>query len=79
METLTLEKMIDRCDMYRSLYQSATHIRKDEYFQQWQYYRSLLNAYAKQNNYKVKLYFKQDQTPFVPMSDWAENFEEYGD
>ena len=78
METLTLEKMIDRCDMYRSLYQKAYQFRKDEYFQQWQYYRSLLNEYAKQNNYKVKLHFKQDQTPFVPMSDWTETYEEYG-
>jgi hypothetical protein len=75
---MELDKMIARCDMYRSLYKSAHPFRKDEYYQQWQYYKNLLTEHAKQNGYKVQLYFKQEPTPFVPMSDWTENYEEYG-
>jgi hypothetical protein len=53
-------------------------MRKDEYYQQWQYYKTLLSEHAKQNGYKVQLYFKQEPTSFVQMSDWTENYEEYG-
>jgi hypothetical protein len=78
MEQLTLEKMIDRCDMYRSLFKSAHAFRKQEYYEQWQHYKNLLSQHAKDNVYKVQLYFKQPTTPFVPMSDWTERYEEYG-
>jgi hypothetical protein len=77
MENLTLEKMIDRCDMYRSLYKSAHQFRKDEYYEKWQHYKNLLSEHAKQNGYKVQLYFKQEPN-FIPMSDWTERYEEYG-
>jgi hypothetical protein len=70
---MRLDQLIDKCDLYRYLYKhDATGMRRDEY------YKNLLTEHAKQNGYKVQLYFKQDQTPFVPMSDWTENLEEYG-
>ncbi len=75
---LTLEKIIDRCDMYRSLYKSASPMRKDEYWEQWQYYKNLLSEHSKANGYKVELYFKQEPNP-IPMSEWTERFEEYGE
>jgi hypothetical protein len=76
---MSLDQLIDKCDLYRYLYKhDPSGMRKDEYYQQWQYYKTLLSEHAKQNGYKVQLYFKQEPTPFVPMSDWTENYEEYG-
>jgi hypothetical protein len=75
---MTLEKLIDKCDMYRSLYQSAHPFRKQEYYDQWQYYKGLLTEHAKNNGYKVKLYFKPPTIKSIPMHDWNERFEEYG-
>lgn len=76
---MRLDQLIDKCDLYRYLYKhDPSGMRKDEYYQQWQYYKGLLSEHAKQNGYKVKLYFKQQPEPFVPMSDWTENLEEYG-
>lgn len=77
---MRIDQLIDKCDLYRYLYQhDATGMRRDEYYNEWQKYKKLLSEHAKANGYKVQLYFKQEPTPFVPMSDWAENFEEYGD
>jgi hypothetical protein len=76
---MSLEQLIDKCDLYRYLYKhDPSGMRKDEYYQQWQHYKGLLSEHAKQSGYKVKLYFKQEPTPFIPMSDWTENYEEYG-
>jgi hypothetical protein len=76
---MSLDQLIDKCDLYRYLYKhDPSGMRKDEYYQKWQYYKTLLSEHAKQNGYKVQLYFKQEPTPFVPMSDWTENYEEYG-
>jgi hypothetical protein len=76
---MSLEQLIDKCDLYRYLYKhDPSGMRKDEYYQQWQYFKGLLSDYAKTNGYKVQLHFKQETTPFMPMSDWTESYEEYG-
>ena len=76
---MTLEQIIDNCDAYRSLYKSASPMRKDEYYEKWQYYKNLLTEHAKNNGYKVQLYFKQEPNNSIPMSEWTERYEEYGD
>lgn len=75
---MRIDQLIDKCDLYRDLYKGASHIRKNEYWEQWQHYKGLLSQYAKDNGYKVQLHFKQEPKPFVPMSDWTEQYEEYG-
>jgi hypothetical protein len=76
---MRLDQLIDKCDLYRSLYKgSATTMRKDEYYEKWKYYQGLLREHAKENEYKVQLYFKPEPSP-IPMHEWQERFEEYGD
>lgn len=76
---MRLDQLIDKCDLYRYLYKhDPSGMRKDEYYNKWQKYKKLLSEYAKENGYKVKLYFKPEPNP-IPMSEWSERFEEYGD
>jgi hypothetical protein len=76
---MRLDQIIDKCDLYRYLYKTdASGQRKNEYWEQWQYYKNLLSEHAKNNGYKVQLYFKQEPNP-VPMSEWTERIEEYGE